>query len=420
MAPVQRIATEPLPARSVIDLTPFAVEPPQLGGQVIIRSVNKALAALGQPVEQFSMGVRRADLVSVGRPRRIEIAPGYIEWRRTEPVSLLLFLMTVALRIPHVWAGRALALRPWPQLKRAMAGCRAVLVEMPWAFAPGEIVPPRGAPLVYMSQNAEYQLAADWRGRWAGLGKWLADELERQEARVLGAADLTICITPEDRSALLAHYPAPPDRLHVLPRGLDLDRYPILTPDERRQQRQALGLGDEVVLVFSGSYHPPNFAAAQFAQALAANLPDHCRVIIAGTVARHLPERADPRVWLRPDPTAPAQLLPLADIGLNPMTTGSGMNVKMLEYLAWGLPVVTTPWGARGIEGEPGSHFLIAELVDMASHISRLAADPALRMSLGMAGRQLVSERYSAELTARQLLHLLDNLRCDPPKLDAL
>jgi hypothetical protein len=38
------------------------------------------------------------------------------------------------------------------------------------------------------------------------------------------------------------------------------------------------------------------------------------------------------------------------DVGLNPVTTGAGSNVKLPTYLACGLDVVTTPFGARGFE----------------------------------------------------------------------
>ena len=39
-----------------------------------------------------------------------------------------------------------------------------------------------------------------------------------------------------------------------------------------------------------------------------------------------------------------------ADIGLNPMVSGSGTNLKIPEYLAFGLAVLSTNFGARGIK----------------------------------------------------------------------
>ena len=55
---------------------------------------------------------------------------------------------------------------------------------------------------------------------------------------------------------------------------------------------------------------------------------------------RAVPEQADltPYLWG-------------ADIGLNPITTGAGSNVKLPTYLAAGLDVVSTSFGVRGFDG---------------------------------------------------------------------
>jgi hypothetical protein len=52
-----------------------------------------------------------------------------------------------------------------------------------------------------------------------------------------------------------------------------------------------------------------------------------------------LPEQADLMPWLWG-----------ADVGVNPVTTGAGSNVKLATYLAAGLDVVTTPFGLRGFD----------------------------------------------------------------------
>ena len=42
--------------------------------------------------------------------------------------------------------------------------------------------------------------------------------------------------------------------------------------------------------------------------------------------------------------------LETADVAVNPMLTGSGTNLKMLDYMAAGIPVITTRVGARGLD----------------------------------------------------------------------
>lgn len=39
-----------------------------------------------------------------------------------------------------------------------------------------------------------------------------------------------------------------------------------------------------------------------------------------------------------------------ADLAINPMMNGSGTNLKMLDYMASGIPIISTPIGARGLE----------------------------------------------------------------------
>jgi glycosyltransferase involved in cell wall biosynthesis len=54
-------------------------------------------------------------------------------------------------------------------------------------------------------------------------------------------------------------------------------------------------------------------------------------------------------------------VLSVADLALNPVATGSGTNLKMLDYFAAGTPVVSTPFGARGLGVNPGEHYMIGE-----------------------------------------------------------
>lgn len=85
---------------------------------------------------------------------------------------------------------------------------------------------------------------------------------------------------------------------------------------------------------------------------------------------------------------------------------------KVLEYLAWGVPVITTPLPAavRIVAEEAGGAGIVVpfgavdEVVDA---IRRLAADPDLRRTMGQRGRQLVAAHYDWAATAdRFVAHL--------------
>jgi D-inositol-3-phosphate glycosyltransferase len=81
-----------------------------------------------------------------------------------------------------------------------------------------------------------------------------AAELEQQirvdiERRTMATADRIIAATDVDRAQMLAAYGANPRNVTIVPGGVDLERF---RPGSRRQARQALGLGDERVLLFVG------------------------------------------------------------------------------------------------------------------------------------------------------------------------
>jgi glycosyltransferase involved in cell wall biosynthesis len=104
-----------------------------------------------------------------------------------------------------------------------------------------------------------------------------------------------------------------------------------------------------------------------------------------------------------------------ADIGVSwvpddPWSRGK-CGLKVLQYMAAGLPVVTNPVGVHPElvrHGETG--FLASSESDWAEAVRTLAADPALRREMGAAGRKLVEERYSVDVGARLWLNLIDGL----------
>jgi glycosyltransferase involved in cell wall biosynthesis len=82
---------------------------------------------------------------------------------------------------------------------------------------------------------------------------------------------------------------------------------------------------------------------------------------------------------------------------------GSGTRLKVLEGLAMGRPMVSTPVGCEGIEVRGGEHLLIADDPQaFADATLRLLAEPDLAAGLGRAGRDLVEREYGwASITAR-------------------
>jgi len=100
----------------------------------------------------------------------------------------------------------------------------------------------------------------------------------------------------------------------------------------------------------------------------------------------------------------------LADIALNPITTGAGTNIKLFDYFARGLPVVSTPFGIRGIDLEDGTHACIVDLDEFSDTIRQLLESPEQRDRIGEAGRTLVADKYTWETISKRLFARLKTL----------
>lgn len=88
--------------------------------------------------------------------------------------------------------------------------------------------------------------------------------------------------------------------------------------------------------------------------------------------------------------------LKASDIGIAPLDSGGGISVKVLEYMAAGIPVVSTSFGVRGIKAEHDKHTLIADDYNVfAEYIIDLLRNKEKRISIGDAGRRLVEALYS-------------------------
>jgi hypothetical protein len=85
-----------------------------------------------------------------------------------------------------------------------------------------------------------------------------------------------------------------------------------------------------------------------------------------------------------------------ADFALNLIEGGSGMNVKMLEYFAHGLPVITTDFGKRGISAIDKTHCLVTTIDDAESTVNMFCKmDKTKRDVMAKNAYELVKSEYS-------------------------
>ena len=268
-----------------------------------------------------------------------------------------------------------------------------VVHEFPFLFRHARKRP--GQLLVYDAHNVEFDLQRTMlRGP---LGALLSRYTRWLESLACRESDVVFATSADDRRRLIELYRVAPDKVFVAPNGVDVSAVRATTDSERKDARRRLGVEGEDVLLFVGSFHPPNLEAVEcLVGTLAPRLPDALFLIAGGAVAAVEPSRLPTNVARlgRVSDEAKTLLLRAADVALNPMFSGSGTNLKTLEYLAAGLPVVTTPAGARGLGLTSGRHAIVCPVEDFPAEIARVLRDDGLRAMLGAQGRRLVEETY--------------------------
>jgi glycosyltransferase involved in cell wall biosynthesis len=104
-----------------------------------------------------------------------------------------------------------------------------------------------------------------------------------------------------------------------------------------------------------------------------------------------------------------------ADIGISwlpddPWSLGK-CGLKVLQYMAAGLPVIANPVGMNRemvVHGKTG--FLAATPSEWSRAVQTLANDPVLRAEMGASGREMVQRQYSVARWAPEFAGLIDRL----------
>jgi glycosyltransferase involved in cell wall biosynthesis len=100
------------------------------------------------------------------------------------------------------------------------------------------------------------------------------------------------------------------------------------------------------------------------------------------------------------------------DVGIMPLHNTpwerGKCGIKLIQYMACGLPVVGTPIGVNQEIIQHGVNGFCADTLDeWTTYLSRLAEDPQLRSVMGTKGRLMVESSYCLQVTAPKMARLL-------------
>jgi glycosyltransferase involved in cell wall biosynthesis len=183
----------------------------------------------------------------------------------------------------------------------------------------------------------------------------------------------------------------PSGRYWVVPFALDTALYELQPPAQ------------EPVVGMIGSMHwePSRSAAERLITRiwpLVKQAVPRAKLFIAGwNASKYLQKFASgPDLTLAANLSHPSEFFSKAAVMVYAPSRGSGMKVKVMESMAYGVPVVTTWEGVEGIDYENGRHCWVAETDgELAAQVCRLLQSPSEWLQMRLAARHLIDECYS-------------------------
>ena len=377
--------------KKLLTISPYGTYVPNTGGTKRIHYLNRGYAIAGWDVLQVSGASVRQGVRDLLARRDPPVAPRYREEVYFNPLVVVANRVLRGRNAPQVAASLIPRfLRPSIRLAREVSRHRVILFEHPHSFDMASALLTDDHFVVLDAHNIESRLYVDQLDE-EGLAGTAARALLELERRCMARADLIFACSATDRDIAIAEFDVDPARIHVAPNGVDLASTPYVSEDDRAQAKRLLGLNGATAL-FVGSRWPPNTEAAFNILSMARSHPD-ISFLVVGAAGESLPDERPGNLIVagRVDDLAPWYAA--ADVAVNPMQSGSGSNVKMFEYFASGLPTVSTPIGARGVDDPEGLAVHVCELAEIPQRVIALAASKDLAVCRQSA-RALAERKY--------------------------
>lgn len=143
---------------------------------------------------------------------------------------------------------------------------------------------------------------------------------------------------------------------------------------------------------------------------LHAALPDWKLVLAGKNMPSEYEEMQAAGIEVKQAPDA-AEFMQSEGIMIVPLLSGSGIRVKIIEGLALGRIILTTPTGLEGIPAEDGKHLFVAHKpADFLTHLSQLLTSPNLAKRISENALTFANEHFRSEVLTQRLLQFYEKI----------
>ena len=260
-------------------------------------------------------------------------------------------------------------------------------------------------PIWYDAHNVEVELK---KGILPDnpVGQKLLKMTRQVEEACCREGKIILTCSMEDKLRLGEIYQADLTKIIVVPNGVDLDSVSFSKLEEREATKRRMGLEGLFIALFIGSWHGPNLEALQHILKTAKRMPEVIFLIIGSACHKlklnQYPKNVYPLGVV--EDSFKDVCLSFVDVALNPITSGSGTNLKILDYMAAGVPVISTKFGIRGYDLVSSEHLILAhedKLEDAIRFLQHQTREDTVAMV--ERARQKVWTDFGWEMIAKRL-----------------
>ncbi|HVW00851.1 MAG TPA: glycosyltransferase [Planctomycetaceae bacterium] len=242
------------------------------------------------------------------------------------------------------------------------------------------------------------------------------DKIQRLNRMLTRLTDAFIGVADRHGRFLVDNEGFPPEKVRVIPNGIDINRFAPRPIDPALRARWNVGPNDPTAGIVAALRPEKNHDLfLEMAQRVLPTNPQAKFLIVGdGAERARLEEKARElgvtgAVRFCGNQSDIPTMLSLMDVSL--LTSHvEAAPVSILEAMACGKPVVSTRVGSvseMALHGETGWLVQPGDVNDLAKRVTELFRDPAMSQRFGETGRRRVVEKYSVELMVKGYEELL-------------